>query len=94
MGVRVSVTVLLLLLFGAGSLAQTGYFPPGALTADSRNEEFLSSWYTQELNALQEPSLWALSKTQKEQSYRFLWLRTFHHPVAFELMSKRTAAHA
>lgn len=85
MRVRICLSVLILLLFGAGSLAQSGYFPPGALAADARNEEFLSSWYTPQLKALQEPSLWALSKTQKEQSYRFVWLRTFHHPVAIRI---------
>jgi len=37
------------------------------------------------LEALQEPSLWMLSQTQKEQSYRFLWLRTFHQPVAIRV---------
>ena len=26
--------------------------------------------------------LWSRSKTEKEQSYRFLWLRTFHQPIA------------
>jgi len=25
------------------------------------------------------------SKTQKTESYRFLWLRTFHHPVAIRI---------
>ncbi len=32
--------------------------------------------------ALQEPSFWEVSRTLKTESYRFLWLRTFHHPIA------------
>lgn len=35
--------------------------------------------------ALEEPSLGESSKTQKTESYRFLWLRTFHHPVAIRI---------
>jgi hypothetical protein len=60
-------------------LAQTKYFPPGA------HDQSVSDWYSKQLQALEEPSLWELSKTQGSQSYRFLWLRTFHHPVAIRL---------
>jgi hypothetical protein len=42
-------------------------------------------WYSGQLNALQEPSLWELSRTSNAEAYRFLWLRTFHHPVAIRL---------
>jgi hypothetical protein len=34
---------------------------------------------------MQEPSLWDLSKKNSVETYRFLWLRTFHHPVAARL---------
>jgi hypothetical protein len=34
---------------------------------------------------MREPSLWGLSKDASKQSYRFLWLRTFHHPVSARL---------
>jgi len=66
-------------------VAQTPYFPPGSLSDIPRNDEFLSQWYSAQLKALDEPSLWALSKSQKGQSYRFLWLRTFHHPIAIRI---------
>lgn len=59
--------------------AQTRYFPPGMY------DQFVSEWYTKQLKALEEPSLWELSKTSGTQAYRFLWLRTFHHPVAIRL---------
>jgi hypothetical protein len=85
MRLRIWLGVLVLLLSGAGSLAQSEYFPPGTLAADPSDQEFLSTWYTQQFDALQEPSLWALSKAQREQSYRFVWLRTFHHPVAIRI---------
>jgi len=34
---------------------------------------------------MREPSLWDLSKSTSAESYRFLWLRTFHHPVSARL---------
>lgn len=67
------------------TLGQTRYFPPRSLDEDARGDEFLSQWYSDELRTLDEPSLWELSKSKKEESYRFLWLRTFHHPIAVRI---------
>ncbi len=50
-----------------------------------RLDHFCSDWYSKQLKALDEPSLWSRSKTQKEQSYRLLWLRTFHCPVVIRI---------
>jgi hypothetical protein len=66
-------------------MAQSRYFPSGSLDDSPRGDQFVYEWYSKQLKALDEPSLWALSKTQKEQSYRFLWLRTFHHPIAIRV---------
>jgi hypothetical protein len=39
------------------------------------------------LKALEEPSLWALSRSDPHATvYRFLWLRSFHHPVSVRLI--------
>ena len=65
--------------------AQTKFFPPGALSERKDLNQFVSDWYSKQLQGLEEPSLWELSKTQGSQSYRFLWLRTFHHPVAIRV---------
>jgi len=46
---------------------------------------FKSQWYSSQLRALEEPSLYSLSKSPSAESYRFLWLRTFHHPIAIRL---------
>ena len=44
-------------------------------------------WYTGQLKALAEPSLWALSRNRRQGDvYRFLWLRTFHNPIAVRLI--------
>jgi hypothetical protein len=66
-------------------MTQVTYFPTGALASDKRSDQFKAKWYSGQLNALEEPSLWESSKTEKNESYRFLWLRTFHNPVAIRI---------
>ncbi len=63
------------------SFGQASFFPDRSLGKDNPHPD----WYSKHLNALHEPSLWESSKTQKAQTYRFLWLRTFHHPIAIRL---------
>jgi len=73
---RSCIALSIVTLFLASvTIAQVKYFPP----------EFSDNWYAKHLSALKEPSLWELSKVQKTQSYRFLWLRTFNHPVAIRV---------
>lgn len=62
------------------------YFPDSSL--DSRRDGFKSNWYSSQLHALQEPSLFQLAKSPSAESYRFLWLRSFNHPVAIRLDPK------
>ena len=59
------------------------YFPDSSL--DLRRDHFKSDWYSAQLSALQEPSLYQMIKAANAESYRFLWLRTFHHPVAVRI---------
>jgi hypothetical protein len=55
------------------------YFP--AIMVD----QFRAQWYGRFLDAYKEPSLWERSKNTLDQSYRFTWLRTFHHPVVIRV---------
>jgi hypothetical protein len=82
---RPFLLLIALCLLGAATPAQVRYFPNGVFSADHRSDEFTLKWYSGQLVALREPSLWELSKTQQAQSYRFLWLRTFHHPIAIRV---------
>jgi hypothetical protein len=70
------------LLLGTGALCQQ-YYPPNVF------DEFTVKWYTSDLTALQEPSIWELSQTSDAEVYRFLWLRAFHGPVAIRLIVQR-----
>ena len=56
----------------------TAYFPQNAFN-DSDN--FTIDWYSKHLLAMTEPSM--LTRTDcAVESYRFVWLRTFHQPIA------------
>jgi len=46
---------------------------------------FKNQWYSSQLQALKEPSLYSLRNNLSTESYRFLWLRTFHNPIAIRL---------
>jgi len=70
-----SNTLLLTLLIVSPTIAQIRYFPPN----------FPANWYESDLKAMKEPSLWESSKKQKTESYRFVWLRSFHNPVSIRI---------
>lgn len=84
---RRAVIAILFLLNAAPAPAQSQYFPKGTFVAEGNGEAILLTWYSRELKGLEEPSLWTLSRNDKHAvAYRFLWLRSFHHPVAIRLM--------
>jgi hypothetical protein len=61
--------------------------PPQIFFPDSANQnQFTVEWYSQHLIALEEPSLFEASKDKTLHCYRFLWLRTFDHPIALRLI--------
>ncbi len=76
------VTYLLAMLIAACGASGQEYFRPGSLGRTAREHQLRAEWYTPQLAALGENSLWALSREQPDQRVlRFLWLRTFHHPI-------------
>jgi hypothetical protein len=81
---RFAILVALLLALSGSSGGQQ-YFPEATFDDQKKSNDFIEKWYSQQLEALQEPSLWEMSRTIKGQIYRFLWLRSFHHPVAVRL---------
>lgn len=62
------------------------YFPEGAFA--DRMQEFCENWFGRHLDALEEPVL-RFSKPA-ELTVRFLWLRTFHAPVALRTVATHT----
>jgi hypothetical protein len=76
----------ILLLVCPAIAGETDYFPHGILAEKPQMSEFREQWYAKELKVLKEPSLWELSKTQqKAETYRFLWLRSFHPAISIRI---------
>ncbi|MGD0696010.1 MAG: hypothetical protein ABSB82_14270 [Terriglobia bacterium] len=84
----VQISVLAILSVG-GAHGETKYFPDKGLDFDQRGHDMKVAWYSKQLSAMREPSLFELSKDKEARSYRFLWLRTFHHPIAVRLDLRR-----
>src|SRR5215469_6577927 len=64
------------------------YFPDGVFQDASETgwfRGFKERWYAKHLRSMSEPSLSEASKDATVIVYRFLWLRTFHHPIAVRL---------
>ena len=49
-------------------------------------DSFRNEWYSKHLKAMDESSL--NSMAESDETYRFLWLRTFHHPIAIRVWRK------
>ena len=83
------ITSLLLSVFFFGSMAASGqqFFPTGTFSSNNEKlDSFKSRWYSEQLTALKEPSLFESKLDGTVQSYRFLWLRSFHPPVAIRVL--------
>jgi len=67
----------------AKSRERKEFFTPVSLSSDAGSAEFLNDWYSRHLHAMSESPLAAL--VDEEESYRFLWLRSFHRPVVVRM---------
>ncbi|MGH8502530.1 MAG: hypothetical protein ACREVE_08655 [Gammaproteobacteria bacterium] len=81
---------ILLSLTSAGLTAaapdgQEPYFPEGVLVPESAElDSFRNNWYSTHLRAMSEP---ILRPSPVSRTYRFTWLRTFHHPVTVRVVN-------
>jgi hypothetical protein len=57
------------------------YFPKGIFAQGKSDGDFVAGWYSSQLRAMKEPSLSASPTSEQATTYRFTWLRTFHHPL-------------
>ena len=60
--------------------AVTFFFPAGTFHPRPDLDAFVAKWYSKHLAVMQEPSL-SCGTLAGRETYRFTWLRTFHHPV-------------
>jgi hypothetical protein len=64
------------------------YFPVGRLWPGLPDiDVFVRQWYSKHLTAMEEPSL-SCGALEDSEAYRFLWLRTFHNPVAVRVFQR------
>ncbi len=61
------------------------YFPDQAFAAKTADNTFFSDWYSGLLSGLREPPLYGQPRSSGLESYRFLWVRSFHSPIAIRL---------
>ncbi|HEX6185153.1 MAG TPA: hypothetical protein VFZ44_14800 [Pyrinomonadaceae bacterium] len=62
------------------------YFPQGAFSTNEWGDKFRADWYSEHLSAMKEKPFYYPDNSEAE-SYRFLWLRSFHRPVAVRVWS-------
>lgn len=67
------------------TLQQENYFPDGIFDQKVENNNFISQWYSKQLKALGEPSIYKERNNKDKQIFRFTWLRTFHNPISIRL---------
>ena len=56
------------------------YFPNSVF---NKFDNFCNIWYSKHLFAMREPILF--SDSSQTETYRFVWLRTFHNPIAIRI---------
>lgn len=61
------------------------YFPKNVFSEFPDVSGFKVCWFAKHLQAMDEPSLLNNSTDNSLVAYRFLWLRSFHHPIVVRL---------
>jgi hypothetical protein len=67
------------------------YFPASAPDSKDGVSEYCQRWYSRHLLAMQEPAVFGWNKqpgNAETEVFRFLWLRSFHHPVAVRVQKE------
>lgn len=83
-----SAMIALLAIASVAAFAQSAnqkFFPKSTFSTSDKTDEEIASRYVAQLKALHEPSLLELTDYPISHSFRFLWLRTFNHPIALRL---------
>lgn len=63
---------------------KSGYFPKNIFDKRDRLDDFVNDWYETHLKAMDEKPL-ITNDNAGSEIYRFLWLRSFHHPVSIRV---------
>lgn len=75
---------------GAVGAFSAEYFPAGAFGDTAKQHQFVAEWYSKHLAVMSEPSLLELSRRDATaEVYRFVYLRSFHHPISVRLVLRK-----
>jgi len=86
---RLFAALVTLVVAACSAPKPTVYFPPGTFVpSDSAGDAFMRDWFSKHLAAMDEPSL----SDHKGSATRFLYLRSFHHPLAVRVEAGRSGA--
>ena len=83
-----------LAIAGARDIAGLGHdsiLPIGLLAPDAKLDSFFRQWYGNTLIVMKEPRLGTFVDSTNVEGMRFLWLRSFDHPVAVRAMRRGSA---
>ena len=69
------------------------YFPDNIFDQNDGFNDFVDQWYSKNLKALREPSIYTQIDDKSKNVFRFTWLRTFDNPISIrlEIQEKGTA---
>jgi hypothetical protein len=76
---RPILLTLSILIFYACSSTPVDYFPEGTF------DDFTINWYSEQLDALDELPIHGQKSNVTKRIYRFIWLRSFHHPISLRI---------
>jgi hypothetical protein len=82
---RIRFTALACILLGTAACAQD-YFPNLAFSDNQKLHNSTVQWYSKHLRAMEEPSLFEAAPQGAEETFRFVWLRTWHNPLSVRIM--------
>ena len=61
------------------------YYPALVFGETSRRHDMIADWYAATLRSMDQGPIYGTNDTNDEQTYRFLWLRSFHDPITLKL---------
>lgn len=74
------------------ALGHDQWFPIGVPVPDeARTDSFVRSWYGKQLAAFSEPRMGSFVDSSNVDAVRFLWLRTFDHPIVVRAIRRGSA---
>src|SRR3954465_6649960 len=83
--IRVAIFLILLAQGAPPPKPSVTYFPTRVIDTYPRSDDFIVHWFSGVLANFNEPSLYQPADAEKNESYRFTYLRSFHEAVVIRM---------